>query len=135
MCSSDLYLRIGVHWDIEVAGATPEQVVSQACCAALPVGLGAAPREAWSAFARLILEATYESTLCAAVINAKQTGVRTVLLTQVGAGALGNDPVWILDAMRRALRRFHNVQLDVRIVTRDTPTSALARLAHEMSEV
>ena len=84
--------RIGVHSDVEVTdGAGPDRpTVSQAFCSALPVaysGLGAA---LWAPFARLVLEAAYEATLWAGVLNARRGASPVVLLTRVGGGAFGN---------------------------------------------
>ena len=118
------HLRIGLQWDVEVAGGDGEHVVSQAFCAALPVAYGAPPPDAWAPFARLILEAAYEATLCAATINARQTGVRTVLLTRLGGGAFGNDQEWIDQSLAAALARFADVGLTVLLVTRDAPSDA-----------
>ena len=61
------------------------------------------PAPAWESFATLVLEAAYEATLWAAVVNADYSGSRVVFLTSLGGGAFGNEPSWILHAMRRAL--------------------------------
>ena len=74
----------------------PGQIVSQAYCFALPVGYSNSPTARnWEPFARLILDATYEATLAAAVINAKQHGTNKVLLTKIGGGVFSNDLRWI----------------------------------------
>ena len=124
-------LRIGLHRDVEVTEPGPGcgQRLSQAFCSALPVaysGIGAAQ---WEPFARLVLEAAYEATLRAAIDNAARGGANTVFLTMLGGGAFGNDPQWILDAMRRALDLTCGHDLDVRVVSFGHTPPALERLA------
>ena len=110
-------LRIGVHAGVEVTDDAPAgQRVTQAFCSALPVAYTRVPRERWAGFARLVLEGAYEATLWAAVINARRTGHRTVLLTQLGGGAFGNDAAWIHAAQVRALDAFRDVGLDAVLV-------------------
>jgi hypothetical protein len=114
-------LRIGLHWDVQVTakGAPQGQCVSQAYCSALPVSYNrdSAPR-LWQPFARLVLEAAYEATLLAGVINtAKPGGSKSVYLTLLGGGAFGNEREWILDAIRRALDSVHGQALDVCLVS------------------
>jgi hypothetical protein len=78
-------LRIGLHHDVEVTDAAhPLPVVSQAFCSALPVAYGEVPSRHWGAFAKLVLEAAYEATLWATVLNAQRGGSRSVLLTSLG---------------------------------------------------
>lgn len=124
-------LRIGLHRDVEVTEPGPGrgQLLSQAFCSALPVAYGqGAPRD-WEAFARLVLEAAYEATLLAAVANAARGGSNTVFLTMLGGGAFGNDRVWILDAIRRALHLVAGHPLDVCIVSYGRVPPELERLA------
>lgn len=63
-----------------------------------------------------MLEGAYEATLYAGVLNAARTGNRNVYLTLLGGGVFGNDPAWITDAMKRALRVLAEVALEVKIV-------------------
>ena len=121
-------LRIGMHWDVEVtdADATPGPLVSQAFCSALPVSYNnsAGTRGAdWSPLATLVLEAAYEATLCAAVINAQRGASRTVLLTHLGGGAFGNDVAWIRAAMQRAVEQVERQGLDIVMVSYGTPST------------
>jgi hypothetical protein len=115
------HLRIGLHWDVEVtaAGAPEGQCVSQAYCSALPVSYNRDSNPAhWQPFARLVLEAAYEATLLAGVINtARPGGHNRVYLTLLGGGAFGNPREWILDAIRRALARVRGQALDVCLVS------------------
>jgi hypothetical protein len=108
-------LQIGLHWDVEVTDAaeSPGPLVSQAFCSALPVAYGTPPRAAWAPFARLVLEAAYEATLLAAVLNARRGASRQVLLTRLGGGAFGNDAAWIHLARQRALALVAGQDLEV----------------------
>ncbi len=128
-------LRIGVHGGVEVTDHADyaSTRVSQAFCSALPVAYGSVPAAYWESFATLVLEASYEATLWAAVLNALTTGSRVVLLTCVGGGVFGNDAVWIDTAMRRAFERARQFNLDVRLVSYGEPSSALERLARDFS--
>lgn len=116
-------LSIGLQWDTEVTTAAEAMHVSQAYCSAVPVGYSALPMEEWEPFARLVLDATYEATLAAGVLNAKATGNRSVFLTLVGGGVFANDPVWIADAILRAAVSFRQHGLDCRIVSYDGPSA------------
>ena len=112
-------LRIGLHWDVEVTanGAPQDQCVSQAYCSALPVSYNR-DSNLWQPFARLVLEAAYEATLLAGVINAVRPGEKnSVYLTLLGGGAFGNEREWILDAIRRALDSVRGQALDVCLVS------------------
>jgi len=100
-------LRIGLHWDVEVTDAetAPGPCVTQAYCSAMPVAYGDPPASAWEPIARLVLEAAYEATLLAGILNARRGISNRVLLTRLGGGAFGNDPTWIDAAIDRALAR------------------------------
>ncbi|MEQ1810310.1 MAG: hypothetical protein ABL889_10300 [Terricaulis sp.] len=123
-------LKIGVHWDVEVTDATaPEaQIVSQAFCSAMPVSYTYLDEEIWEAFATLTLEAAYEGTLRAAILNAERGRSNVVYLTMLGGGAFGNRPVWILNAMARALNLARGADLDVRLVSYHTPWRRMVEL-------
>lgn len=64
-----------------------------------------------------MLEAAYEATLLAGVLNAVRGASNRVLLTRLGGGAFGNDEEWIDGAMARALRIAGEFDLDVAIVS------------------
>ena len=68
-------------------------------------------------FATLVLEASYEATICAAIINADRTKNNTLFLTLLAGGAFGNDLAWIMSAIRRSLLQHHDCGLDVAIVS------------------
>ena len=125
-------LRVGLHWDVEVTGRiAPGLLVSQVFCSALPVAYTRIPSARWRAFATLVLEAAYEATLWAAVVNTHRTASNVVYLTRVGGGAFGNETAWIDDAIRRALKMVAGVGLDVRVVSYGQPDRELLRLAGE----
>lgn len=126
-------LRIGVHRDVEVTDDGKEAAVaaprvSQAFCSALPVAYSRVPPTHWHAFATLVLEAAYEATVWAGVLNARRGASNVVLLTRLGGGAFGNDDDWIDAAMRRALRLAAGFALDVRLVSYGTPSPRLQGL-------
>lgn len=128
-------LRIGLHWDVEVTaqGAPLGQCVSQAYCSALPVSYNQSPPALWKAFAQLVLDAAYEATLLAGVINATQPGGRpAVYLTLLGGGAFGNQRSWILHAIERALTQVRDQALDVCLVSYGHVPSDLQALAADL---
>jgi hypothetical protein len=85
-------LCVGIHQDVEVTDAENERqpLVSQAFCSALPVAYAPVPPAFWESFASIVLEAAYDATMAAAVLNAKRGASNVVLLTQLGGGAFGN---------------------------------------------
>ena len=110
-------LQIGLHHDTQVTLDGSGHVVSQAYCSALPVAYTEHPPRLWEGFATLVLEASYEATICAAIANADRTGNNTVFLTLLGGGAFGNEESWIVSAVRRALSLYRDSGLDVAIVS------------------
>jgi hypothetical protein len=111
-------LRIGIHWDVEVTDVGPPGPrVSQAFCSALPVAYSTAPASDWALFGPLILDAAYEATLWAALINASRGASNKVLLTRLGGGAFGNPDAWIDEALTRALELFAGYGLEVVLVS------------------
>lgn len=111
-------LRIGIQWDAQVTLDNCKHLVTQAYCSALPVAYSAHTSAEWADFATLVLEASYEATLCAAIVNAGHTGNNTAYLTLLGGGAFGNETHWIITAIRRAIERHQHSGLDVAIVSR-----------------
>ncbi|MCM2374687.1 hypothetical protein [Aporhodopirellula aestuarii] len=127
-------LRIGLQWQADVTLPHSEHRVSQAYCSALPVAYGRQRVELWTDFAKLILDAAYEATLLAAVINASRAGVNTVHLTLLGGGVFGNDDAWILGAIERAFLKTKSHGLDVRIVSYRQPKAVVAGLIQRINE-
>ena len=127
-------LRIGIHRDVEVTEAIgPDRPqVSQAFCSALPVAYNrAVPGECWASFASLVLEASYEATMWATVLNARRGASNVVFLTLLGGGAFGNREKWIYAAIRRALQLVKTFHLDVRLVSYGPPSTELQEIAEE----
>ncbi len=110
-------LRIGIQWNTEVTLNNSKHTVTQAYCSALPVAYSQQPSELWSSFAGIILEASYEATICAGILNFLKTGNKKVYLTLIGGGAFGNERAWIINAIKRSLNLYKHVDLDVAIVS------------------
>jgi hypothetical protein len=126
-------LSIGIHRDVDVTEATGDRLpsVSQAFCSALPVSYTNVPAEYWERFARLVLEAAYEATILAGILNARRGASNVVLLTQLGGGAFGNRGDWIHSAMRRALKLASGHDLDVKLVSHGSPSGIVVQLTEE----
>jgi hypothetical protein len=121
-------LRIGVQWNVQVtsSGVSADQLITQAFCSALPIGYHSVDEKdlaSWEPLARLILDALYEATLWAAVINAQNGGSTAVLLTFVGGGVFKNKMSWIRGAIERAVRLTSAHALDIAIVLRYPATA------------
>src|ERR1044072_4171385 len=110
-------LRIGIQWNTEVTLNNCGHNVSQAYCYALPVRSSDHSAHLWEPFARLVLEAAYEATVCAAILNCESTGNKNLFLTMLGGGAFGNETSWITDAIERALMLYQDSAIDVAIVS------------------
>ncbi len=110
-------LKIGLQWNTEVTISDSKHLISQAYCSALPVAYSQHSSLLWEKFACLILEAAYEATLCAAIINSVHSGNNKVFLTLLGGGAFGNELSWIIKAIKRALTLYKDVNLQVFIVS------------------
>lgn len=121
-------LKVGIQWNTEVTLTQNKQQVSQIYCSALPVAYSPTASMYWEYFARLILEATYEATLYTALINMDKNESNVVYLTLVGGGAFGNEEHWILESLQKALNKFSNTPLDVRMVSFGKPNPALQRM-------
>ena len=110
-------LRIGVQWNTEVTLNDLKRTVTQVYCSALPVAYSQISPVLWADFAKLILEASYEATLCSAILNAEKTGNNKVYLTLIGGGVFGNEREWIMTAIERSLKLYEYADLDVFIVS------------------
>jgi hypothetical protein len=124
-------LRIGIQWNTQVTLDDSGHTVSQAYCSALPVSYSRHPSHLWAAFARLILEAAYEATICAAILNAMRHGNNRLFLTLLGGGAFGNEAAWIVDGIQRALTLYKDVELDVAIVSYGSPNPYIQQLVNQ----
>jgi len=110
-------LRIGIQWDTQVTLHGCTHLVTQVFGSAMPVAYSKHASSLWKELAQLILEASYEATLWAAILNYAKTGNNKVYLTLLGGGVFGNSDNWILAAIKRALELFARVPLDVAIVS------------------
>lgn len=126
-------LRIGWQRRAEVTLDGAGHCVSQAFCSALPVSYSRLDALKWERFGRLILEAAYEATLCATIVEAAEGGGNRLFLTLLGGGAFGNPVYWILDAMERALLLYRNYDLDVAIVSRGASNPHVSGLADQFA--
>jgi hypothetical protein len=121
-------LRIGIQWQTQVTLGDAQHTVTQAYCSALPVSYSTLSADLWSGFAVLVLEAAYEATLGAAVLNCLQSGSRRLFLTLLGGGAFGNRTEWIISAIDRALRRYASFELHVSVVSYGSPHASVQSL-------
>src|SRR6185503_8384934 len=110
-------LRIGVQWNTQVTLKDANHRVSQAYCSALPVSYSEHSSDLWKEFASLVLEASYEATICTAILNWLSTGNNRVYLTLLGGGAFGNETSWITDSIKRALTLYEDWNIEVAIVS------------------
>ena len=124
-------LRIGIQWNTQVTLNDSRHTVSQAYCSALPVRYSRHPSHLWAAFARLILEAAYEATICTAILNAMVHGNNRLFLTLLGGGAFGNEPDWIVGAIQRTSTLYKDVELNVAIVSYSSPNPYIQQLVRQ----
>jgi hypothetical protein len=122
-------LRIGIQWNTQVTLSDAQHLVTQAYCSALPIAYSRHPADLWEPLARPVLEAAYEATLCAAILNGRRTGNRCGYLTLLGGGAFGNRTAWITDSVHHALRRYAKWNLDVAVVSYGTSKAYVRALA------
>ncbi len=110
-------LKVGIQSDTQVTSSISGHLVNQVYCSALPVSYSQLEPILFETFARLILEATYESTFYSALRNMDKTGCNKLYLTLVGGGAFGNWKEWILESILIAVEKFKSTPLDVKIVS------------------
>jgi hypothetical protein len=125
-------LRIGIQWNTQVTLNDSKHMVSQAYCSALPVAYSDHRHSnLWVEFARLILEASYEATICTAILNSIRNGNNRLFLTLLGGGAFGNETTWILEGIQRALNLYKHADLDVAIVSYGSSKQYIQRLVNQ----
>lgn len=127
-------LRIGIQWNTEVTIANSGHKVSQAYCSALPVAYSPHSSQLWMEFAKLVLEASYEATICVGIMNYVSTTNKTLYLTLLGGGAFGNKIEWIINAIHRSLNLYKNVDLDVVIVSYGRSNEYVRELIRQFSK-
>jgi len=122
-------LRVGVHKDVQVTsmewGRCPvedeEQTVTQVFGSACSVSYSGNDPGLWAPLACLVLSASYEATLWAALESALRhkgrDGSRRVFLTCLGGGVFGNELSWIAKAMYDACSKFRDCGLEIYVVT------------------
>ena len=125
-------LRIGLQWDTEVTIGNSKNRVTQAYCSALPIAYSCVLPYFWTDFAKLILDATYEATFFASLINYEKTGNDKLFLTLVGGGVFGNKMEWISDAIKKSIHKFSNTPLKVKIVSYGSSKLAVRNLVESV---
>ena len=125
-------LRIGIQWDTQVTLNGASHLVTQAYCSALPVAYSRHSSNLWAEFAQLVLEASYEATICTAILNSVRNGNNKVFLTLLGGGAFGNETIWITKAIERALKLYKNAALDVSIVSYGSSNQYIQELVNQI---
>jgi hypothetical protein len=126
-------LRIGIQWNTQVTLREARHTVSQAYCSALPIAYSTHAPNLWEKFARLVLEASYEATICAAILNSCNRGNRKLFLTLLGGGAFGNAADWIIEGIQRALNLYKHSDLDVAIVSYGSSKQSVQQLVDRFS--
>lgn len=124
-------LHIGIQWNTEVTLSNSKHAVTQAYCSALPVAYSQHASERWARFAQIILEASYESTICTGILNSMKTGNSKVYLTLIGGGAFGNERTGIINAIKRSLKSYQHIDLDVVIVSHGYSNSHVQELIRQ----
>lgn len=71
--------------------------------------------------------------LCAAILNAHETGCNRVFLTSLGGGAFGNPTHWITDAITRALNLSGDRRLDVNFLSYGQTTYEIKAIESDLS--
>lgn len=126
-------LRIGIQAGTQVTTAEGGHCLSQAYCAAMPIGYSGMEPDVWEPIARIILNATYKATLAAAVLNAFATGNSNVYLTLVGGGVFQNPIEWICDAIFEAAIAYRNYPLNCQIVNYGEPNETVSALVEKVN--
>jgi hypothetical protein len=124
-------LRIGIQWNTQVTLNDSRHTVSQAYCSALPIAYSNHPPGLWEEFARLVLEASYEATICAAILNSVRNGNNRLFLTLLGGGAFGNETDWIIGGIQRALSLYKHADLDVAIISYGSSKEFIRQLVNQ----
>ena len=125
--------KLGIQANTEVTIDPNGALVTQVYCSALPIRYTDIATEKWEAFARLVLEATYEATFYAALNNYAETGNNKLYLTLVGGGVLGNPFPWVFEAIEKSVQKFKDTPLDVSVVSYGSSKSSLKRFLNELS--
>ncbi len=129
-------IKVGVHWGTPVVNKEGSQVC-QIYASACPMQYAKnTTQKDWKEFATIVLNGMYEATLAAAVLISRQhENARVkVYLTLLGGGAFGNPMTWILQAIERAVVKYKNEPLDVKLVHYSPPGSRFVEFAKDLSK-
>jgi hypothetical protein len=126
-------LEVGLQKHCQVTLNDCSHEVSQIFCSALPIAyhnnsMFEASDESFAPFAKIILEAAYEATINAAIINKHLTGNPVVYLTLLGDGAFGNPSEWIIDSLNKVLNSYKHNGLDIIIVSYNKSNPELRKI-------
>lgn len=92
-------------------------LVTQCYCSAISCGYSQVKdTDLWRPLACVVLEAAYEATILAAILNRARGGARDVFLTRLGGGVFRNRDDWISSAIGRALAMAAHSKSDLRVV-------------------
>jgi hypothetical protein len=122
---------VGIQWQTQVTPAGGQAHGLPSLLFRPAIGYSPHPSHLWAPFARLVLDASYEAILCAALINAHSHGNYKLFLTLVGGGVFRNEKSWILDAIRRALHLYEGAELEVAIVSYGSSDPAVRRFVNQ----
>jgi len=125
-------LHIGIQWNTEVTLNNVGHTVIQTYCSALPVAYSHSSG-LWSEFATLVLEASYEATFCAGILNFLETGNNRIYLTLIGGGVFGNDISWIINAVKRSMDLYSHYGLDIVIVSYGSSNEHVQDFIHDFN--
>ena len=78
-----------------------------------------------------MLEASYEATICTAILNSLNTGNNRVFLTLLGGGAFGNESSWITESIKRTLNLYSDWNIEVAIVSYGKPKAFVQQLVEQ----
>jgi O-acetyl-ADP-ribose deacetylase (regulator of RNase III) len=122
-------LRVGVHWSTSVVDnqkiATKKEPLKHRVCQVYASALPVSPTynrsitniDLWEPFATCILDGSYMATLCIAALIAIKSQTRIkCYLTFIGGNAFGNNPDWIIKAIKKALNKYKAYPIDVMLV-------------------
>ena len=126
-------LRIGIQWNTQVTLGDSSYLISQAYCSALPVAYSAFSVGLWQHFARMVLEVSYEATICAAILNRENTSNNNVYLTLIGGGVFGNETDWIIDSIKQVLTLYADYNINVVMVSYGCSKPHVRELVSEFS--
>ena len=93
----------------------PDQLVSQLYVSALSIAYAGNNKD-WYPLAEIILNAAYEATIYAGLLNYLETENNKVYLTLLGGGAFGNPPNLIVNAIKRAVNISRQLSLPLEII-------------------